>query len=76
MSRIKDGLLKSQIILPEQSRRPARVQGFMTIEGAFRLAIHVGDEAHHVDLTPQQTIEMAMGMLRAVGIEINFAGVA
>ena len=73
MSRIRDGLLSSSIILPEQSRRPARLQGQMTIDGAFRLTILLGDTAHHVDLSPEQTIQMATGMLRSQGIEVSFA---
>lgn len=74
MSRIKDGLLRQQITLREQSMRPARLTGQMTIDGSFRLTVAVGDVAHHVDLSPQQTVDMARGMLRAMGIDVNFAG--
>ncbi len=45
------------------------------MEGMFRLTVEVGAEAHHVDLTPDQTIQVATGMLRAMGIEVGFAGV-
>ena len=59
-------------MLPAQ--RQLRLQGEKTLDGGFRLILLSGAKREHIDLTPDQTIAMATGMLRAMGIEINFAG--
>jgi hypothetical protein len=58
-------------LLPAQ--RQMRLTGEKTLDGGFRLVLCKGDTRENIDLTPQQTVEMAVGMLRSQGIEIGIA---
>lgn len=66
------------ILMPEvrpPGERQLRLQGEKTLDGGFRLILLSGAKRETIDLTPDQTVTVATGMLRAMGIEINFAGV-
>lgn len=58
-------------VLPAQ--RSARLTGQRTLDGGFRLILLNGEKEQIIDLTPEQTVQMAVGMLRSQGIEVGFA---